>query len=288
MTSKKTAFLCMMPQLLITFIFFIWPATKALMQSFYFSDAFGLEHHFAGFAYFIDLWHSPEYAVALRVSFWMAFAIMVLTMFFGLALALLVNSITKGRQSYKTLLLWPYAVAPAVAAILWRFLCHPSIGWVSTILKTMGFDFNYLTNAYQAMVVVILTASWQQFSYNFLFFFAALQCIPTALIDAAIIDGASSWQRFKHIMLPLLTPTAFFLLSMNLIYSFFDTFGIIQVLTHGGPGYSTTTLIYKIYKDGFLGMDPGYAAAQSVILMGVVILLILLQFHYLDKKVHYQ
>ena len=288
MNSKKTALLCLMPQLLITFLFFIWPAAKALTESFYFSDAFGLHHQFAGFSHFIDLWHSSEYLLAFRVSFLMAISIAVLTMGLGLALALLVHARTTGRHIYKTLLLWPYAVAPAVAAILFRFLCHPSIGWLTTMFKTMGFDFNYLTNATEAMLVVILTASWQQFSYNFLFFFAALQLIPSVLIDAATLDGASSWQRFKHVVLPLLSPTAFFLWSMNLIYSFFDTFGIIQVLTHGGPGYSTTTLIYKIYKDGFLGMDPGYSAAQSVILMGVVILLILLQFHYLDKKVHYQ
>lgn len=226
--------------------------------------------------------------MAALVTLIIALAVTTLTMVFGLALALLVNGRRRSQHVYKTLLLWPYAVAPAVAAILWRFLCHPTLGWLTGVLQWIGVDFNYLIHAKQALLVVVITASWQQFSYNFLFFFAALKMIPQSLIDAAIIDGASTWRRFWQIIFPLLSPTTFFLLIMNLIYSFFDTFGIIHVMTNGGPGYSTTTLIYKVYKDGFVGMDPGSSSAQSVMLMLIVIGLTLLQFRYLEKKVHYE
>ena len=284
----KTAFILIIPQLLVTLLFFIWPACSAVMQSLFFSDAFGLHQRFAGLSNYIDLWQSSDYVMAAMVTIVIAVFVTMLTMIFGLALAVLVNGRSKSQQVYKSLLLWPYAIAPAVAAILWRFLCHPTLGWLTQALHWLGVDFNYLVHAKQALLVVILTASWQQFSYNFLFFFAALKMIPQSLIDAAIIDGASSWRRFWQIVFPLLSPTTFFLLIMNLIYSFFDTFGIIHVMTNGGPGTSTTTLIYKVYKDGFVGMDPGSSSAQSVMLMLIVIGLTLLQFHYLEKKVHYE
>ena len=284
----KTALCFIVPQLVVTLIFFIWPACSALMQSLFYSDAFGLSRRFAGLGNFIDLWQSSDYAMAVLVTFVIAFSVTTLTMGFGLALAVLVNGRKRSQHVYKSLLLWPYAVAPAVAAILWRFLCHPTLGWLTGALQWIGVDFNYLVHANQALLVVIMTASWQQFSYNFLFFFAALKMIPPSLIDAAIIDGASSWRRFWQIIFPLLSPTTFFLLIMNLIYSFFDTFGIIHVMTNGGPGGSTTTLIYKVYKDGFVGMDPGSSSAQSVMLMLIVICLTLLQFRYLEKKVHYE
>jgi sn-glycerol 3-phosphate transport system permease protein len=285
---KKTALFFIAPQLIVTLLFFIWPAWSAVVQSLFYSDAFGLHNHFAGLGNFIDLWQSSDYGMAVWVTMIVAVSVTFLTMSFGLALAVLVNGRSKGQQVYKSLLLWPYAVAPAVAAILWRFLCHPTLGWMTEIFNWFGVDFNYLIHARQALLVVILTASWQQFSYNFLFFFAALKMIPKSLVEAAILDGASSWRRFWQIIFPLLSPTTFFLLIMNLIYSFFDTFGIIHVLTNGGPGYSTTTLIYKVYKDGFVGMDPGSSAAQSVMLMLIVIGLTLLQFKYLEKKVHYE
>jgi sn-glycerol 3-phosphate transport system permease protein len=258
------------------------------VQSVFFSDAFGIHSTFAGFANFIDLFHTSEYIHAVFVTFVIAISITFLTMFFGLWMAALVNGRVKSQNTYKTLLLWPYAVAPAVAAILWRFLCHPTLGWLTNLFNSMGYEFNYLTHASQALFVVIIAATWQQFSYNFLFFFAALKLIPNNLIEAAIIDGASPWRRFWQIKFPLLSPTTFFLLIMNLIYSFFDTFGVIQVLTNGGPEYSTTTLIFKVYQDGFVGMDPGSSSAQSVILMLWVIGLTLVQFRYLEKKVHYQ
>ena len=284
----KTALFFIIPQLVVTVLFFILPACSAVMQSLFFSDAFGLHRRFAGLGHFIDLWQSPDYILAALITAIMAVSVTMLTMGFGLGLAVLVNGRNKSQRVYKSLLLWPYAIAPAVAAILWRFLCHPTLGWMTTVLRWIGMDFNYLVHAKQALLVVIITASWQQFSYNFLFFFAAINMIPRPLIDAAIIDGASPWRRFWQIVFPLISPTTFFLLIMNLIYSFFDTFGIIHVMTNGGPGNSTTTLIYKVYKDGFVGMDPGSSSAQSVILMFVVVGLTLLQFHYLEKKVHYE
>ncbi|APF03365.1 TPA: ABC transporter permease subunit [Legionella pneumophila] len=282
------AWLFIIPQLVVTIIFFIWPACSALLQSFFYTDAFGLHKHFAGFTNFFDLFLDPAYAKALWVTFVIAGSVTFITMSSGLLMATLVNYRGKSQGIYKTLLIWPYAIAPAVAAILWRFLCHPTLGWLTQALEFLGIHFNYVNDANQALVVVILTASWQQFSYNFLFYFAALKAVPQTLIDAAIMDGANAWQRFWQIIFPILSPTTFFLLLMNLIYGFFDTFGIIQVMTHGGPGNSTTNLIYKVYEDGFEGMDLGSSSAQSVLLMIIVIAVSLLQFKYLEKKVHYE
>jgi len=282
------AWLFIVPQLLVTVIFFICPAWSALFQSFFYTDAFGMHQYFAGFTNFMDLLQDTAYAKAVEVTFIIAISVTIITMSLGLIMAVLINNRNKSKRFYKSLLIWPYAVAPAVAAILWRFLCHPTLGWLSHFLHSLGIHFDYVNNAHQALLVVILTASWQQFSYNFLFYFAALRAVPQSLIDAAIIDGARSWQRFWHIIVPLLSPTTFFLLLMNLIYGFFDTFGIIQVMTHGGPGNSTTNLIYKVYEDGFEGMDLGSSSAQSVMLMIIVIIISLIQFKYLEKKVHYE
>ncbi|MCL9683686.1 ABC transporter permease subunit [Legionella maioricensis] len=282
------AWLFIVPQLFITVVFFIWPACSALRQSFFYSDAFGLHQHFAGLTNFFDLFLDPAYAKAVWVTFVIAISVTFFTMSLGLIMACLVRNRVKSQGIYKSLLIWPYAIAPAVAAILWRFLCHPTLGWMTQALQSVGIHFDYVNNAHQAMLVVILTASWQQFSYNFLFYFAALKAVPQSLIDAAIIDGASPRQRFWQIIMPLLSPTTFFLLIMNLIYGFFDTFGIIQVMTHGGPGNSTTNLIYKVYEDGFVGMDLGSSSAQSVLLMAIVGVVSLLQFRYLEKKVHYE
>ncbi|KTD63103.1 ABC transporter permease subunit [Legionella shakespearei] len=282
------AWLFIVPQLFVTVVFFIWPACSALLQSFFYTDAFGLHQHFAGLSNFFDLFFDPAYSKAVGVTFVIAISVTLITMSLGLLMATLVNNRSRSQGVYKSLLIWPYAIAPAVAAILWRFLCHPTLGWMTHFLQSFGIHFDYVNNAGQAMMVVILTASWQQFSYNFLFYFAALRAVPQTLIDAAIIDGASPWQRFWQIIFPLLSPTTFFLLLMNLIYGFFDTFGIIQVMTHGGPGNSTTNLIYKVYEDGFEGMDLGSSSAQSVLLMTIVILVSLFQFRYLEKKVHYE
>ncbi len=282
------AWLFIIPQLVVTLIFFIWPAWNAVIHSFFYMDAFGLHQHFAGLSNFIDLIRDPTYVTAFGVTFIIAISITLLTMSLGLVLANLVNKRSKSQNFYKSLLIWPYAVAPAVAAILWRFLCHPTLGWLAQFLNYLGIYFDYVNNAKQALLVVILTASWQQLSYNFLFYFAALRAVPQHLIDAATLDGAGPIQRFWHIIIPLLSPTTFFLLLMNLIYGFFDTFGIIQVMTHGGPGNSTTNLIYKVYQDGFEGMDLGSSSAQSVLLMILVSIIFLIQFKYLEKKVHYE
>lgn len=285
--QRLCAWLFIAPQLMVTVVFFIWPACNALFQSFFYVDAFGLHTQFAGFANFTDLFLDSSYKKAIGVTFIITFSVTFLTMTFSLLMAILVNNRGRTQGVYKSLLIWPYAVAPAVAAILWRFLCHPTLGWLTHLLQKVGIDFDYINNINQALLVVILAASWQQFSYNFLFYFAALKAIPLSLIDAAIIDGASAWQRFWQIIIPLLSPTTFFLFIMNLMYGFFDTFGIIQIMTHGGPGNGTTNLIYKVYQDGFEGMDLGSSSAQSVLLMIIVVIISLIQFKYLERKVHY-
>lgn len=283
----KTALCFIAPQIVVTLVFFIWPAFGALFESFFFSDVFATQHHYAGLNNFIDLFVGGDYLAAVCITLVLAVSITLLSMVLGLTLAMLVNGQRRGQHVYKVFLLWPYAIAPAVAAILWRFLCHPTLGWLTALFKWFGVDFNYLIHPSQAILVVILAASWQQLSYNFLFFYAALKMIPSSFIEAAILDGASSWQRFWHILFPLLSPTTFFLLIMNVLFSFYDTFGIIHVMTNGGPGHSTTTLVYKVYKDGFIGMDVGSSAAQSVVLIFVVVVLTLLQFKFLEKKVYY-
>lgn len=276
------------PQMLVTIIFFFVPALSALRQSFQLGDAFGLHHRWAGLSNYYDLLKDPTYFQAVIVTACLAFAITISCIMLGLLMANLLLSVTRGRVVYKTLLIWPYAVAPAVAAILWRFLFQPKLGWVAQAAHFFGTEFNYLTHPLQAMITIIITASWQQFSYNFLFFFAALSAIPKDIIEAASMDGASPWRLFWQIKLPLISPTTFFLLTMNLIYAFFDTFGIIDVMTHGGPAQGTATLVYKVYQDGFIGFDPTSSATQSVVLMIVVSLMIWLQFKYVEKKVHYQ
>lgn len=286
--QSMNAWIFIAPQILITIVFFIWPAFSALMQSLFFSDAFGLQQQFAGLSNFFDLFRDPAYAKALWVTFVIGISVTFITLSLGLLMATLVSVRIKSQGIYKSLLIWPYAIAPAVAAILWRFLCHPTLGWLTEGMAYLGIDFDYVNNANQALIVVILAASWQQFSYNFIFYFAALKAVPKTIIDASVIDGANAWQRFWHIIFPILSPTTFFLMIMNLIYGFFETFGIIQVMTHGGPGNSTTNLIYKVYEDGFEGMDLGSSSAQSVLLMLIIISVTLLQFKYLEKRVHYE
>lgn len=285
--QNRYAWFFIAPQLMGTLLFFIWPACRALYQAFFYSDAFGIQRQFAGLANFTDLFSDPAYLKALAVTVFIALSVTALTQSLGLVLACLVAQRIKSQKMYKILLIWPYAIAPAVAALLWRFLCHPTLGWVTHLLHYGNIQFDYINNARQALLMIIITASWQQFSYNFLFYFAALKAIPSSIIEAAIIDGASPLQRFRQIIVPMLSPTTFFLFIMNLIYGFFDTFGIIQVLTHGGPGTATTNLIYKVYEDGFAGMDLSSSAAQSLVLMSLVVAVTLVQFKYLEKKVHY-
>lgn len=281
------AILLIAPQLLVTLVFFIWPAMAAVKQAFFKSDPWGLQNTWVGFANFLQLCSHHDYLNAVWVTGLFSVAVALLAVASGLLLATLVNGVIKGASTYKTLLIWPYAVAPAVAGMLWRFLFNPAIGLVSHGLQQMGYDWNYLIHPKQALLLVVMASAWQQFSYNFIFFLAGLQSIPKAYIEAAALDGAGPFARFRHIVLPLLSPTTFFLLIINLIYAFFDTFGVIQVVTQGGPAAATTTLVFKVYSDGFMGLDLGGSATQSIILMLIVILLTLFQFRFIERKVHY-
>lgn len=276
------------PQLLITAIFFLWPAGEALWYSVQSLDPFGLSSEFVGWQNFITLWHDPYYLSAFRTTLWFS----GLVTFFGLVLSLffaaLVNHILRGRRFYQTLFILPYAVAPTIAAVLWMFLFNPGLGLVSHFLSVMGYSWNHAQNSGQAMFLVVLASVWKQVSYNFLFFLAALQSVPKSLLEAAAIDGAGPIRRFFHIVLPLISPVSFFLLVVNLVYAFFDTFPVIDAATGGGPGQSTTTLIYKIYREGFAGLDLSSSAAQSVVLMLIVVALTMIQFRYVERKVRYQ
>ncbi|MBO4120913.1 sn-glycerol-3-phosphate ABC transporter permease UgpA [Cupriavidus gilardii] len=285
--SPWLPYLLVLPQIAITLIFFFWPAGQALYQSVLQQDAFGISLEYVGAANFMTLWNDPNYIESFRVTAIFAFGVALLGMSFALLLAYFADRALRGAVAYKTLLIWPYAVAPAVAGVLWMFLFNPTLGIVSYMLRKMGVDWNFLLNGDQAMLLVIIAAAWKQVSYNFLFFLAGLQSIPRSLIEAAAIDGAGPWRRFWSIVFPLLSPTTFFLMVINVVYAFFDTFAIIDAVTHGGPFNSTNTLVYKVYHDGFRGMDIGGSAAQSVILMAIVIALTVVQFRYVERRVQY-
>ena len=281
-------YLLVLPQLLITAIFFLWPAGEALWYSVQSVDPFGLSSTFVGLANFSALFQD-EYYLA---SFWTTLIFSALVTGSGLLISLffaaLVDYVLRMKRFYQTLLLLPYAVAPAIAAVLWMFLFNPGLGLISHALHQIGYEWNHAQNSGQAMFLVVLASVWQQISYNFLFFFAALQSIPRSLVEAAAIDGAGPVRRFFSLSLPLIAPVSFFLLVVNLVYAFFDTFPVIDAATQGGPVQSTTTLIYKIYREGFTGLDLSASAAQSVILMLLVIALTVIQFRYVERKVRYQ
>lgn len=281
-------YLFIFPQLMITIIFFILPAIEAIKISLFRGDPFGLHKKFVGLNNFIDLFHDSSYLNSLSVTLIFSLSVTLLSLASALIMAVLVNHVVRGQLAYKTLLIWPYAVAPAIAAILMRFLFNPAVGVITHFLNQFGYHWNYLLNAKEAMFLVIFAAAWQQFSYNFIFFLAGIHAIPESLLEAAAIDGAGSLRRFSSIIFPLLSPTTFFLIIINLIYAFFNTFGIIQVITQGGPSNATDTLVYKVYNDGFVGLDLGSSSAQSVMLMLIVILLTVFQFYFLEKKVHYK
>ncbi|PWF25374.1 sn-glycerol-3-phosphate ABC transporter permease UgpA [Corticimicrobacter populi] len=285
--SRTLPYLLLAPQVAVTLVFFFWPAAQALWQSMLEQDVFGMGAEFVWFDNFKVLLDSQEY----RQSFHVTAIFSVLVAFFGLAISLLLavfaNRVIRAASTYKTLLIWPYAVAPAVAAVLWVFMFSPGMGILAVGLQRLGIGWNPLLNGQDALTLVIIAAVWKQVSYNFLFFLAGLQAIPRSLIEAAAIDGASPSRRFWNIVFPLLSPTTFFLLVINVIYAFFDTFAIIDAATQGGPGRDTSILVYKVYRDGFLGLDLGSSAAQSVILMGIVIALTVVQFRYIDRKVNY-
>ena len=280
-------YLLVAPQVAITIIFFIWPASQALWQSMLVEDAFGLSSRFVWFDNFKALFADPTYLGAFQRTAFFSLMVAAISMSAALALAAMADRVIKGGKTYRTLLIWPYAVAPAVAGALWMFMFDPTIGIAANALKALGVDWNFRVNGNQAMALVILAASWKQISYNFLFFLAGMQAIPKSLIEAAAIDGAGPARRFWTIIFPLITPTTFFLLVMNVVYAFFDTFGIIHAVTKGGPAKATEILVYKVYNDGFVGLDLGGSAAQSVILMAIVIGLTVIQFRYIEKRVEY-
>ncbi|MGE0713896.1 MAG: sn-glycerol-3-phosphate ABC transporter permease UgpA [Alphaproteobacteria bacterium] len=275
------------PQLAIILVFFFWPAGQAVFQAFHLADPFGRHLDFVGFDNFRHLFASPEYYGSLRATAVFSIATAMLSLVAGLVLAAFVDHVRRGRSVYKSLIIWPYAVAPVLAGVLWLFLFHPIYGVVAFALAGAGMSWNPLLDSGHAMLLVVLAAAWKQVSYNFVFFLAGLQAIPRSVIEAAAIDGAGPMRRFRTIVLPLLTPTTFFLLVINLVYAFFDTFGIIHAVTHGGPGGATNILVYKVFADGFIGQDLGSSAAQSIVLMVIVIALTVLQFRFLERKVHY-
>lgn len=276
--------LLLLPQLLIIGIFFYWPAIQALYQSFQMQDMFGITSYWVGFDNFKRLWNDPTYWESVYTTIYFSFWVTLLALVLSLLLAFFMYRITTGVVYYRTFLILPYAVSPIVVGVLWAFMFSPSFGVIAYGLKQIGIEWNHQMNDLQAMWLVILASVWKQISYNFLFFYAGLQAIPKSLIEAAAIDGAAPWRRFFTIQFPLLWPTTFFLCVINIVYVFFDTFAIIDSLTEGGPGKSTSTLVYRIYVEGFKSMDYGSSAAQSVMLMAAVLLLTLVQFKYMDKK----
>ena len=280
-------YLLVAPQILITLVFFIWPALQALYESFYIQSAFGLGTTFVGLENFVDLWEDPLYIESVWRTFMFSGLVAILAMSLALLFAALADRVIRGAMTYRTLLIWPYAVAPAVAGALWIFMFDPTLGIVSYALDMVGVDWNQAVNGTQAMALVIMAAAWKQIAYNFLFFLAGMQAIPPSVYEAAAIDGASPMRRFWNITLPLLAPTTFFLLVMNVVYAFFDTFGIIDAMTQGGPANATEILVYKVYQDGFVGLDLGSSAAQSVVLMFIVIVLTVVQFKFVEKRVQY-
>ncbi|MBC7601134.1 MAG: sn-glycerol-3-phosphate ABC transporter permease UgpA [Ramlibacter sp.] len=275
------------PQVLIIAVFFFWPAGQTLIQSFQQQDAFGTSVQWVGFENFRNLLNDETYPQAFKTT--AKFSLLVA--FFGLTISLLLayfaDRVIRGVLFYRTLLIWPYAVAPAVAGVVWLFLFSPSIGVIAYYLRRLGVNWDPLLDGDHAMALVVMAAVWKQLSYNFLFFVAGLQSIPKSLIEAAAIDGAGPWRRFCTIQFPLLSPTTFFLLVINIVYAFFDTFGIIDAATHGGPGKDTSILVYKVYFDGFKALDLGGSAAQSAILMTIVVILTVVQFRFVEKKVNY-
>ncbi|MBT9500193.1 MAG: sn-glycerol-3-phosphate ABC transporter permease UgpA [Burkholderiaceae bacterium] len=275
------------PQVAVITIFFFWPAGQALLQSVQQQDAFGFSKEWVGLQNFEQLWNDESYLASFKTTAVFSSLVAVLGISISLLLAVMADRVVKGAGFYKTLLIWPYAVAPAIAGVLWLFMFAPSIGIVAYALRSAGIDWNHLLNSDHAMTLVVMAAVWKQISYNFLFFLAGLQSIPKSLIEAAAIDGARPWRRFWTIIFPLLSPTTFFLLVINVVYAFFDTFGIIDAATHGGPGKDTSILVYKVYYDGFKAMDMGGSAAQSVVLMFIVVALTVIQFRFVEKKVQY-
>lgn len=285
--SRWLPYALVAPQLAITIAFFFWPASQALYQSLLLQDPFGTSVQFVGLDNFRHLLHDEGYRASFRITAVYSALVAGIGLALSLLLALMADHIARGALVFRTLLIWPYAVAPAVAGVLWIFMFSPAIGVLPYWLDRIGITWNHLLNGRQAMTLVVIAAVWKQVSYNFLFFVAGLQSIPRPLIEAAAIDGAGPMRRFRTVTFPLLAPTTFFLLVVNIVFAFFDTFGIIDSATQGGPGQATTNLVYKVYQDGFKGLDLGSSAAQSVILMAIVIALTVVQFRYIERRIQY-
>lgn len=275
------------PQMAVVLIFFFWPAGQALYQSVLQEDVFGMSREFVGMQNFSRLFNDPLYLESFQTTAVFSVLVAVCGLTLALLLAVMADRVWRAASVYKTLLIWPYAVAPAVAGVLWLFLFASPMGVIAFALRWLGVDWNHLLDSHDAMTLIVVAAVWKQISYNFLFFLAGLQSIPKSLLEAAAIDGAGPWHRFRTIVFPLLSPTTFFLLVINVVYAFFDTFAIIDATTHGGPGKATSILVYKVYYDGFKAMDMGSSAAQSVILMFIVVCLTVVQFRFIERKVQY-
>ena len=279
--------LLVLPQLLITAVFFFYPAGQAVWQSLFLPDPFGLSMQWVGLGNFEFLLSDRYYLASFRTTAVFSNLVTVVSMAIALYLAVLADRLIKGSGTYRTLLIWPYAVAPAVAGVLWMFLFNTRVGVVARYLGVLGYDWNYVLDEGQAMGLVVVASAWGRLSNNFLVFLAGLQAIPKSVIEAAAIDGARFWMRFRTIVFPLLSPTTFFLLVVNIVYAFFETFGVIHTITSGGPQQATTILVYKVYSDGFVGQDLGSSAAQSVILLLIVSVLTIIQFKFIERRVHY-
>ena len=275
------------PQVIISAVFFFYPAGQAIWQSLFIPDPFGLSSVFVGLGNFEFLFSDKFYRASFTTTAIFSILVTLCSMIPALFLAVMADRLIKGSGTYRTMLIWPYAVAPAIAGVLWLFMFNTRVGVVSWYLGQLGYDWNHVLNGGEAMGLVVIASACGRISYNFLFFLAALQAVPRSVIEAAAIDGARFWKRFWTVVLPLLSPTAFFLLVVNIVYSFFETFGVIHTITSGGPQQSTTILVYKVFADGFVGQDLGSSAAQSVVLLFVVGLLTVIQFKYIEKKVHY-
>jgi sn-glycerol 3-phosphate transport system permease protein len=280
-------YLLVLPQIIITLVFFIWPSWQALTSSLYIEDAFGFSKQLVWFQNYSELFTNPAYLKSFWTTLVFGVSVTFLAMSIALLLAVAANRVIKSATGYRTLLIWPYAVAPALAGVIWYFLLNPSIGIVSYWLESVGVEWNHYVNGGQALLLVIVASAWKQISYNFLFFLAGLQSIPKSLLEAAAIDKAGPIRRFWTITFPLLSPTTFFLLIVNLVFAFFDTFALIHATTNGGPADATSVLVFRVYKSGFVGQDYGSSAAQSVVLMGLVVVITFIQFRYVERRVQY-
>ena len=285
--SAWLPYLLLAPQIAITIVFFFWPAFQAAWYSFQLQDAFGLQTEFVGLRNFHELFGDPRYLESFKITAIFSLSVASIGIAISLLFATMANRVIRGAIGYKTFLIWPYAVASAVAGVIFAFLFAPSVGIITFALKQIGIHWNWVLRGDQAMILVVVASIWKQISYNFLFFLAGLQSIPKSLIEAAAIDGAGPIRRFWTVVFPLLTPTTFFLLVINIVYAFFDTFGVIDATTQGGPAGATNILVYKVYHDGVKSADLGGSSAQSVILMIIVIALTVAQFRFIERKVHY-